>query len=665
MKIASTRAISFFLFAALCRICAATDVPDDWTVPELTGVTLALGHDEKVSEVADVSDFRRWLYTAGDGSCDAVNSCTGVAADAVIGDRSCTAGERLDNPNNNWDQELCLNAGGNGGHFEIGNDSCKNGHRACRNAGIDGYFKAGSNSCRACDTGTPDTGTPGCGGCYSILGIGITWTAGCTSGNYACHAAGEYYAVVGDNSCRGHAACNSIGVGSNITVGEGSCLGESSCSMFGQDSSQTGRIGDNSCNALNACMVAGNLQPHVESVGPVIIGKGSCNCERCCNCFVNKGVIIPDGKCNSIGECCTPMKKIVDGFDVTNPNGDTVTDPSPPSPPGTVHAAAPVFDIVYDGCTFINDETGVSGIGAITCNFAASGTDGHTVTSAIYATNCEDAKPNGVDQDADPTFTRVIEATDTNKQETSTYNVTVSLANSALPSPVTDTDTSSINFCLKAQVEDKNNDVYDWTGQLIKLDVGVDGKFSTSEVSTGSFNGLSDLQDIGDVNYGVTAFRCDENGERDESATDLELGDNFYLCAVGVQSAVIINSITTLTADKGEGDLALTTANLITAGDPNSNTFVYASPKKKKVGIATRLPSTFYREQGAVTFAGTADIDVSGGRRQLVRIMQEASTGPESANFSMEIGVVASGAYRASVFGAAAAVFVAVTAFLL
>mmetsp|Transcript_46370 Transcript_46370/g.51857 ORF Transcript_46370/g.51857 Transcript_46370/m.51857 type:complete len:125 (-) Transcript_46370:164-538(-) len=38
MKIASTRAISFFLFAALCRICAATDVPDDWTVPELTGV---------------------------------------------------------------------------------------------------------------------------------------------------------------------------------------------------------------------------------------------------------------------------------------------------------------------------------------------------------------------------------------------------------------------------------------------------------------------------------------------------------------------------------------------------------------------------------------------------------------------------------------------------
>jgi len=655
MKIASTRSISLFSFAALCRICAATDVPDDWTVPELTGVTLALGHDEKVSEVADVSDFRRWLYTAGDGSCDAVNSCTGVNADAVIGDRSCTAGKRLDNPNNNWDQEQCLNAGGNGGHFEIGNDSCKDGYRACRNAGIDGYFKAGSNSCTACDTSTPDTCV-----CDSILGP-LVPTPGCTSGNYACTEAGN--AVVGDNSCRGHAACYKLGDGSNTTVGEGSCLGESSCSLVGYKSSQTGRIGDNSCNTRNACMTAGSFSPHLESIGPVIIGKGSCNCERCCNCFKDTGVIIPDGKCNSLGECCTIDKKIVDGFDVTNPNGDTVTDPSPPSPPELVYAA-PVFDIVYDGCTFINDETGVSGIGAITCNFAASGTEGHTVTSAIYATNCEDAKPNGVDQDADPTFTRVIEATDTNKQETSTYNVTVSLANSAIPSPVTDTDTSSINFCLKAQVEDKNNDVYEWTGQLIKLDVGVDGKFSTSEVLS-SFNGLSDLQDIGDVNYGVTAFRCDENGERDESATDLELGDNFYLCAVGVQSAVIINSITTLTADKGEGDLALTTANLITAGNPNSNTFVYASPKKKKVGIATRLPSTFYREQGAVTFAGTADIDVSGGRRQLVRIMQEASTGPESANFSMEIGVVASGAYRASVFGAAAAVFGAVTAFLL
>ena len=114
---------------------------------------------------------------------------------------------------------------------------------------------------------------------------------------------------------------------------------------------------------------------------------------------------------------------------------------------------------------------------------------------------------------------------------------------------------------------------------------------------------------------------------------------------------MIINDITTLGATKtGVTDLAL-----ITGGNANSNTFVYGK-ESGKVIVATRLPATFFEDDGSVTLEGTADIEIEtgGGTRNLaqLRIMQES---PQSADFSMTVEVESSSAASLSAFGVAAA----------
>jgi len=200
-------------------------------------------------------------------------------------------------------------------------------------------------------------------------------------------------------------------------------------------------------------------------------------------------------------------------------------------------------------------------------------------------------------------------------------------------------------------VEDSNGDVYDWIGQKITLNVDLDGSFSTeSDLTTTPFDGNTEqADDVGTVTFGVSAYRCDETGET-SSDSSLELGENFFLCVEGEQDAVIINDITTLGATKtGVTDLAL-----ITGGNANSNTFVYGK-ESGKVIVATRLPATFFEDDGSVTLEGTADIEIEtgGGGRKLaqVRIMQES---PQSADFSMTVEVESSSAASLSAFGVAA-----------
>ena len=314
---------------------------------------------------------------------------------------------------------------------------------------------------------------------------------------------------------------------------------------------------------------------------------------------------------------------------------------SPSETPTTapVFAAAPDYDIVLDSCTFI---PGTTDVGEITCDFVASGGAGHSITNDVYAaSDCVGSPPTGVVKDDNPTFTLV--SGDGTTQESSTYSVTVSLANSAVP-----TEATSIDFCLKVEVKDSDGDVYDWIGQKITLNVDLDGSFSTeSDLTTTPFDGNTDINDIGTVTFSVTAYRCDETGET-SSDSILELGENFFLCVEGDQDAVIINDITTLDATKnGVTDLAL-----IDGATPNSNTFVYGK-ESEKVVVATRLPATFFEDDGAVTLVGTADIVTGGGTRKLaqVRIMQES---PQSADFSMTVEVESSSAASLSTFGVAA-----------
>ena len=130
---------------------------------------------------------------------------------------------------------------------------------------------------------------------------------------------------------------------------------------------------------------------------------------------------------------------------------------------------------------------------------------------------------------------------------------------------------------------------------------------------------------------------------------------------------ILISSIRDLTATKG----GVTDLSLVAAvgdgsgkGDRNPNTFVYGNGSNKVV-VATRLPSTFFAAGGAVTLSGTANIS-TGGRRRLVRTMQEISTSAkESADFSMEVAIVGSDSSGASAIKATAVMFFGTLAVLL
>lgn len=322
-----------------------------------------------------------------------------------------------------------------------------------------------------------------------------------------------------------------------------------------------------------------------------------------------------------------------------NPSSTPSSEPSKNPTPSPTYASAPEFDIVLDSCTF---TPGTTDVGDIVCEFDGKGGVGHNIFSNLYAADCESGVSGGIEQDT--TFSSVLES-GSQTQEESTFIATISLANSAVP-----TDATSIDFCLKVEVEDSADDVYDWIGQKITLGVALDGTFSTeSDLTTTTFDGnTEEADDVGTVTFGVTAYRCDETGET-SSDSILELGENFFLCVEGVQDAVIINDIDSLDATKTGGtDLAL-----IDEATPNSNTFVYGK-QSEKVVVATRLPATFFEDDEVVTLVGTAVIVTGGGIRKLaqVRIMQES---PQSADFSMTVEVESSSAASLSAFGVAAA----------
>ena len=302
------------------------------------------------------------------------------------------------------------------------------------------------------------------------------------------------------------------------------------------------------------------------------------------------------------------------------------------------YASAPEFDITLVSCDFTSSTTDV---GDITCSFTASGGAGHSITSDVYAaSDCAGSAPTGVVQDDNPTFTLV--SGDGTTQEESTYSATVSVANSAVPTGV-----DSIDFCLKVEVRDSDGYVYDWIGQRISLTVALDGTFSTeSDLTTATFDGDTDVNDIGSVTFGVIAFRCDETGDA-TTDTNLALGENFFLCVERSQDTVIVNDITSLDVTKAGVPLLA----LITGGTSNSNTFVYGKGSEKVV-VATRLPATFFEADGVVTLEGTADIERGVGSRKLapVRLLQES---PQSTDFSMTVEVDSSSAASVSAFGLA------------
>mmetsp|Transcript_57149 Transcript_57149/g.68325 ORF Transcript_57149/g.68325 Transcript_57149/m.68325 type:complete len:188 (-) Transcript_57149:239-802(-) len=125
---------------------------------------------------------------------------------------------------------------------------------------------------------------------------------------------------------------------------------------------------------------------------------------------------------------------------------------------------APVFDIGLDTCSFTESSDDIH-VGDIFCTFNTKGDIGHSVSSAVYASDCSSPAPPDVTQDTNPTFTL-----DSGSQERSTYDVTISLTSTAVPRGAT-----AIDFCLKTEVKGSDGEVYDLNGQKIALAFDIDG----------------------------------------------------------------------------------------------------------------------------------------------------------------------------------------------
>jgi len=646
------------------------------------------GHAMVASEALEVSNFHRKLGITYESGCDTGNGADQCCYDAdeanlAPGVTVCSSNKDIVIP-----KGTCVGTGGvcnDMGDFTVGEYSCA-GNGSCYNAGKSGSAVVASNSCK---------GSRVCFGVGAHGGEATIGSNSCLEGaeygsdyGVTCIGAGsnpDGKAVIGDGSCHGKNACHYLGMGhganeadkkGSATVGKNSCRGQYACSHAGylhngQDEHSEVIIGDESCNGLWACKAFLKKKTNGQIAFPSVkIGKNSCNCEWCCMCLIH-GDIVPDDSCNDKGsgvnECCTGTNNSYYArngyFDFTNSAAKTVTVPTAPTPPGslasqaatTAYAAPAEFDVTLTtspGCVF---AAGTGTIGTITCTFDTEGGAGYTVDSGLYETDCvTTGTPTGVSL-GDTPVTPALE-NGSNRQYISTYVVTLDIANSAAAN-------GNLAFCLKTEVKDKDGDVYDWTGQKIRLAINVDGTFTTNSLSTQTFDGATTAeQNVGASSFGVSINRCDENGGEVTSGTALTVGENFYLCVKGKQSQVIVSNIEEMTAAKtGATTLSLVTATSTgSEGTVNSNTFVYGNGQNQVV-IATRLPSTFFATGGTVTFTGSANI-VVGARRRLSRSMEVASTSSEeSANFSMDIQVAGmDDASSASAIKTTAAMFFAV-----
>jgi len=207
--------------------------------------------------------------TIDKGSCVGDNTCNDLAAEngsVEVGKYSCVGS----NAN-------CMIVAKSGGTAIIGNNSC---HGHCSQSGLNGgYIKIGDNSC-----------TPG----SSSSGYGVCGYMGRFNGRV----------VIGNDSCQHVGACAKIAqYNGDYTIGNGSCQGYTACEGGGfQNKKIIARIGDESCNAKNACKIP---NPPPDQGHTITIGNNSCNAEDACRCL-ETGDIVPANSCNSLGDdqCC-------------------------------------------------------------------------------------------------------------------------------------------------------------------------------------------------------------------------------------------------------------------------------------------------------------------------------------------------------------------------
>jgi len=219
---------------------------------------------------------------------------------------------------------------------------------------------------------------------------------------------------------------------------------------------------------------------------------------------------------------------------------------------------------------------------------------------------------------------------------TTEFEITLPNTSVEFASRLPQSESDNLDWCLKVELLDYYDRVMYWKGTIVELQINSNNGVSTTGMTTTPFNGMEDIQtDKSVINFSAMAYRCNGNGNAMNQAPPLVLGENFFICLEAM----------------GDGNLQITDLidSEFTKGDfflqPKDLETYYLGWRTNKVVMATRLPLQYFENDAPVKFHGYLEVEINAdnpsGNRRLVRIMQEDTTDEKTADFSMDIAIVA------------------------
>jgi len=195
-----------------------------------------------------------------------------------------------------------------------------------------------------------------------------------------------------------------------------------------------------------------------------------------------------------------------------------------------------------------------------------------------------------------------------------------------------------VEFCLRTNVRDNETNIMKYNAQVVNLKFNYTSNF-TLEVTPQKFNGTNETaDDLGTIEFGVTATRCDIN-KNPLSASELSIDDDLYVCIKSDTTDIVVKEIMTFTLTKVIG-IGANNYDAITDGLADFSTFVrYKETYVVQVGTVPR--ASLFKDAEKIIIEGTAMVGAASGGRYLARFTQEVNNGAATAgDFELEVEVV-------------------------
>jgi len=194
-----------------------------------------------------------------------------------------------------------------------------------------------------------------------------------------------------------------------------------------------------------------------------------------------------------------------------------------------------------------------------------------------------------------------------------------------------------VEFCLRTNVRDNETNIMKYNAQVVNLKFNYTSNF-TLEVTPQKFNGTNETAaELGTIEFGVTATRCDVN-TYPLSASTLTIDEDLYVCIISNTIDIVVKEIMTFTLKKANDVDNYYSA--ITDGLADYSTFVrYKETDVVQVGTVPR--ASLFTDAEKIIIEGTAMVGAASGGRYLARFTQEVNNGAATAgDFELEVEVV-------------------------